>query len=76
MIGLVSHGMLPRKKYPPAQLRAFRGTEIGGIGVYVEDHVESFVSDFCIRVCPHVVEDLVNTIKCLFGGGTLLCGDC
>jgi hypothetical protein len=52
------------------------GTEIGGIGVYVEDHVGSSVSDFCIGVCPHVVEELVDRSECLFSRGTLLCGDC
>jgi hypothetical protein len=52
------------------------GTEIGGIRVYIEDHVGSTVSDFCIRVCSHVVKELVDTSKCLFSRGTLLCGDC
>ncbi len=52
------------------------GTEIEGIGVYVEDHVGSSVSDFCIGVRLHVVEELVYTSECLFSGCTLLCGDC
>ena len=52
------------------------GTEIGGIGVYVDDHVGSSVSNFCIGVCPHVVKELADTSKCFFGRGTLLCSDC
>jgi len=64
------------KEEVPSRTTACLGdAEIGGIGVYVGDHVVSSVSDFCIGVCPHVVKELVDTIECLFGGGTLLCGD-
>ena len=52
------------------------GTEIGGIRLYVEDHVGSSVSDFGIGVYPHVVEELVDMSECLFSRGTLLCGHC
>jgi hypothetical protein len=37
-----------------------RGTEIGGIRVYIEDHVGSSVSDFCIGVRPHVAMNLLT----------------
>ncbi len=51
------------------------GTEVGGIRVYVEDHVRSSISDFCIRVHPHAVKELVHTHKGFFSWGTLLCGN-
>ncbi len=51
------------------------GTEVGGIRVYVDDHVGSSMSDFCIGVHPHVVEELVQTHEGFFSWGTLLCGN-
>ncbi len=49
------------------------GTEVGGIRVYVEDHVGSPIYEFFIKVCPHVVKELVHTCKGFFSWGTLLC---
>ncbi len=43
------------------------GTEVvGGIRVYIEDHVKIPISDFCIGVHPHVVKKLVYTHKGFF----------
>jgi hypothetical protein len=42
------------------------GTEVEGIRVYVEDHVGSSISDFCIGVRPHVVKELVHTREGFF----------
>jgi hypothetical protein len=55
-------------------ISCLEGTEVGGIRVYIEDHVGSPISDFCIRVHPHVVKELVHTCKGFFSWGTLLCG--
>ncbi len=51
------------------------GTEVGGIRVYVEDHVRSSISYFCIGVRPHIGKELVHTCKVFFSWGTLLCGN-
>ncbi len=64
-IGSASCGILQRKKYTSLCLG---GTEVGGIRVYVEDHVGSSTSDFCTRVHPHVVKVLVHTRKGFFSG--------
>ncbi len=49
--------------------------KVGSIRMYVEDHVRSSVGNFSIRMRGHVINELVDTITCLFSGFTLLGGN-
>ncbi len=51
------------------------GTEVGRIRVYIKNHVWGPISDFRIRVRPHVVKELAHTCKGFLSWGTLLCGN-
>ncbi len=41
----------------------------------VEDHIGGTVTNLSIRMCPHVVEKLVNLFLGVLGGCNLLCGN-
>ncbi len=49
--------------------------KVGSIGMDIEDHVGSSVSNFGIRMRGHVVQELVNSVTRLFSRCTLLGGD-
>ncbi len=74
IIGESSRGMMPRKLATGAAA-SVGCTKVGSIGMYVEDHVRSLVANFSIRMCGHVIKELVDRITCLFSGCTLLGGN-
>ncbi len=45
------------------------GREIQSIGMYVENHIGSTVSNCGIRMGPHVVKELVNSFLGVLSGG-------
>jgi hypothetical protein len=49
--------------------------EILRIRVYIENHVGGRISNLGIRMCPHVIKELVDSFVGVFGGGRLLCGN-
>ncbi len=52
-----------------------RGREIRRGGVGVEYHVQGAVSYDGIRVCPHVIEELIDSFLGVFGSRRLLSGN-
>ena len=51
-----------------------QGWEVQSIGIYIENHIGCTVSNFSIRMSPHVVEEMVNSFLGVFSRGQLLCG--
>ncbi len=61
-----------KEKVTPCTTLCLGGTEVGGIGVYIQYHVGCSVTYFCIRVCPYVVKELIDALR-VSSVGVLCC---
>ncbi len=54
---------------------SIRGTEVRGVGVYIDYHVTSTISYFCIRMSGHVFQELVYAVAYVFSSNSYLASD-
>jgi hypothetical protein len=62
-------GYTAKEEVPTGMAAGVRGGEIQRIGMYVENHIGSMVSNCGIRMGPHVVKELVNLFLGVLSGG-------
>ena len=65
-------GNAVEKKVTTGATASIGCTEVGSIGMYIEDHVRGLVANRGVGMCGHVIQKLVDTVACVFSGCVLL----